>query len=55
MMKRILLSFVLISIIISAKAYEFDVILTTSRQQILCYIIEQNDDEISYVLYHAWY
>lgn len=33
-------------------AYEFDVIVTTSREQIRCIIVEQGTDELSYVLFH---
>ncbi len=32
-------------------AYSFDVIITTSREQIRCIIVEQGENELSYVLY----
>lgn len=52
-MRKFLLIFnlLLICLVQTVLAYDFDVIVTTSRVQIQCMIVEESQDGISYVLY----
>ena len=49
--KTLIISVIFVCATQFVSAYDFDVIITTEREQIQCYIKDVNEDEITYYLF----